>query len=279
MFANLSNLKKAGLFYILVMTMNVTLVLYFRSVAPQNDIVIPIDMLTPTLTVIIMLFIVTRDGYSRDGRASLGLGRSGWRSWGVALLLPLPVLAVSYGLGWMTSSAMLVLPADNAWLPKLLIRIPFILLGILLALFEEIGFRGYLLPRLLELGPKRAVILSGFLHATWHLPILLLTPFWTVGGSRFLTIPVFLLVLTAAGTIYGSLQLTTSSVWPAAILHGSFNFFLDVFTELTLVASPLAFYLVGESGVLTLILVAIAAIWFIQRPSMSGKLMPALGKA
>jgi len=192
MFANLSNLKKAGLFYILVMTMNVTLVLFFRSVAPQNDIVIPIDMLTPTLTVIIMLFFVTRDGYSRSARASLGLGRSGWRSWGVALLLPLPVLAVSYGLGWMTSSAILVLPADTAWLPKLLIRIPLRMpVGIFLGLFEEIGFRGYLLPRLLDLGPKRAVILSGFLHGTWHLPILLLTPFWTVGGNRFLTIPVF----------------------------------------------------------------------------------------
>ena len=81
--------------------MNVTLVLCFRSVAPQNDFVIPIDMLTPTLTVIIMLFVVTRDGYSRSGRASLGLGRSGWRSWGVALLLPLPVLAISYRLGWL----------------------------------------------------------------------------------------------------------------------------------------------------------------------------------
>lgn len=108
---------------------------------------------------------------------------------------------------------------------------------------------------------------------------MLLTPFWTVAGSRFLTILVFLLLLTATGTIYGALQLTSSSVWPAAILHGSFNFFLDVFTALTLVASPLAFYLVGESGVLTLILVAIAAFWFIQHPSMSGKLMPALGKA
>jgi hypothetical protein len=85
--------------------------------------------------------------------------------------------------------------------------------------------------------------------------------------------------MSPAGTIYGALQLISSSAWPAAILHGSFKFFLNVFTALTPVASPLAFYLVGESGVLTLILIAIAAFWFIQRPSMSGKLMPALGKA
>jgi len=41
---------------------------------------------------------------------------------------------------------------------------------------------------------------------------MLLTPFWTIANSRFLTIPVFLLLLTAAGTIYGALQLRPSSV-------------------------------------------------------------------
>jgi cell shape-determining protein MreD len=63
---------------------------------------------------------------------------------------------------------------------------------------------------------------------------MLLTPFLTVGGNCFLTIPVFLLLFTAADTIYGWLQLISSSVWPAAILNGSFNFLLDVFTVFTL---------------------------------------------
>ena len=268
MLANLSNLGKAGLFYLLVMTLSLALVLFFRITAPQNDMVIPIHMLTPLLATLIMLFMATREGYARDGRASLGFGRSGWRSWGLALLLPLPVLLASYGLGWLSGAAALVPPAEEAWLPKLLIRLPVRLpIAVLLALSEEIGFRGYLLPRLLELGPKRAAILSGFLHGTWHLPLILLTPFYLTEGNAFITIPIFLLLFTAAGAIYGGLRLRTDSIWPPSILHGAFNAFLDIFARLTLFTSPFAVYLVGESGVLTLLATAAVAFWSLRRRS------------
>lgn len=269
MITNLSDLKKAALFYGLVMILSLALVLFFRITAPQNDMVIPVNMLTPLLATVMMLFVITRDGYARDGRASLGLGRSGWRSWGLALLLPLPVLVVSYGLGWLSGAATLVPPAEEAWLPKLLIRLPLRLpIAVLLALSEEIGFRGYLLPKLLELGPKRAAIFSGFLHGTWHLPLIFLTPFYVAEGNPFLTIPVFLLLITAAGAIYGWLRLTTDSLWPPAILHGAFNAFLDVFARLIVFSSLIAIYLVGESGVLTMMATVAVAFWFLRRRSM-----------
>ena len=192
--------RRPVFFYLLVMTLSLALVLFFRITAPQNDMVIPINKLTPLLATLIMLFVATREGYARDGRASLGFGRSGWRSWELALLLPLPVLLASYGLGWWSGAAALDPPAEEAWLPKLLIRLPVRLpIAVLLALGEEIGFRGYLLPRLLELGPKRAMILSGFLHGTWHLPLILLTPFYLTQGNALITIPIFLLLFTAAG--------------------------------------------------------------------------------
>lgn len=268
MITNLSDLKKAALFYGLVMILSLGLVLFFRLRDSQNDMLIPINMLTPLLATIIMMFVVTRDGYTRTGRASLGLGHSGWRSWGLALLLPLPVLIVSYGLGWLSGVAALVAPAEEAWLPKLLIRLPLRLpIAVLLALGEEIGFRGYLLPRLLELGPKRAVIISGFLHGTWHLPLILLTPFYISEGNPLLTVPMFLLLITAAGAVYGWLRITTNSLWPPAILHGAFNAFLDMFARLTVFASSLAIYLVGESGVLTLMATTAVAFWFLRRRS------------
>lgn len=272
MITNLSDLKKAALFYGLVMILSLGLVLFFRLRDSQNDMVIPINMLTPLLATIIMMFVVTRDGYTRTGRASLGLGHSGWRSWGLALLLPLPVLIVSYGLGWLSGVAALVAPAEEAWLPKLLIRLPLRLpIAVLLALGEEIGFRGYLLPRLLELGPKRASFLSGFLHGTWHLPLIFLTPFYITEGNPLVTIPLFLLLFTAAGAIYGWLRLGADSLWPATILHGAFNAFLDVFARLTVFASPLAVYMVGESGVMTVVVTALVAFWLLQRRQISVK--------
>ena len=282
MYSNLSDLKKAGLFYGLAMIFSLAVVLFFRARVPEIRVLIMLNMMTPLLATVIMLFVVTRDGYTRNGRSSLSLGRSGWRSWALALLLPLPVLAVIYGLAWLSGVATLAAPSDNGGLPSLLKNFlprPGIFFAILLALGEEIGFRGYLLPRLLELGRKQALILSGFLHGTWHLPLIFLTPFYLTEGNRLLTIPIFLLLLTAAGTIYGALRLATDSLWPPTILHASFNAYLEVFTRLTVMSSPLAIYTVGEGGVLTLLVTAVVALWFIQRWQMPVERISALGKS
>ena len=81
-------------------------------------------MATPLLVTILMIFVVTRDGYGQHGRFGLGFRRSGWRTWGLALLLPLLVLTVSYGLGWLSGAAALVVPKDAGGLPNLLINLP-----------------------------------------------------------------------------------------------------------------------------------------------------------
>jgi CAAX protease family protein len=268
MFPNISDFKKASLFYVLVMAINVTQVLIFRVVAPEAETVVFTHMATPLLATLLMLFVVTRDGVGQHGRYGLGFRRSGWRTWGLALLLPLLVLAVSYGLGWLSGVAALAMPTDGG-LPNFIINqlINFVVVTILV-LSEEIGFRGYLLPRLLGLGPKRAAALSGFAHATWHLPIILLTPFYEVQGNLFLIIPIFLLESTAGGVIIGLLRLQTDSIWPGTILHGAFNSFWEVFGELTLLSSPIAVYLVGESGLFTLLGTVVVAFWFLRRRSM-----------
>lgn len=268
MLSNLSDLKKASYFYVLVMAINLTQVLIFRAVAPEAGLVVYIHMATPLLTTLLMLFVVTRDGYGQKGCFGLGFRRSGWRTWGLALLLPLLVLTVSYGMGWLSGVAALAMPTDGGGLSNFIINqlINFIVVTILV-LSEEIGFRGYMLPRLLGFGPKRALILSGFAWATWHLPILLLTPFYEAQGNLFLITPMFLVVLTAAGVIIGLLRLQTDSIWPGTILHGAFNGFWNVFSELTVLSSPIAVYLVGESGVFTLLGTVAVAFWFLRRRS------------
>lgn len=79
MFQNLSNLTKAVLFYIITMALSLPLILVFQALWPRAEIVVLINMLTPLLAGLIMLFGVTRDGYTKEGRASLGLDRLGLR--------------------------------------------------------------------------------------------------------------------------------------------------------------------------------------------------------
>jgi membrane protease YdiL (CAAX protease family) len=77
----------------------------------------------------------------------------------------------------------------------------------------------------------------------------------------------FLLTLTAAGVFYGYLRLTTNSVWPAALAHGAFNMFWTTFSAITIAvgSADVLEYWAGESGVITLVEVALVAAWLIYR--------------
>jgi membrane protease YdiL (CAAX protease family) len=71
------------------------------------------------------------------------------------------------------------------WLP--LSQLVSIVINILIAsVGEEIGWRGYLFPRLLSLGVWPAMLLSGIMHALWHLPLIYLTPFCHADGAPWL---------------------------------------------------------------------------------------------
>jgi membrane protease YdiL (CAAX protease family) len=91
---------------------------------------------------------------------------------------------------------------------------------------EELGWRGFALPRMLE--GRNAFVISlvlGLIWAAWHLPL-----FWTEGAGREGT-PVWILFaqLPATAVIYTWLfQHTQGSVVAAALLHGSFNVFAVV---------------------------------------------------
>jgi membrane protease YdiL (CAAX protease family) len=264
MFRNLSDLTKASTFYILAFSLALG-VAFLSQVFGEG--VLLISMFTPLMAVLLMFFVVTRDGYSRAGWLSLGLHSAGARSWGLAVLLPLLAIGGAYGAAWSIGIGQPSLPAGQGLLAlpvKLLISI---VIGALLgALGEEVGWRGYLLPHLMSLGRTRAMLLTGFLHGVWHLPGMLLTPFYHNLGNRFIVVALFMISITIAGVFYGYLRLTSNSVWPVAIAHRAVNTIWDQFTTLTVPVSPLALeYLAGESGLFTLIGIILIAVWLLYR--------------
>jgi len=127
---------------------------------------------------------------------------------------------------------------------------------------EEIGWRGYLLPKLLSLGRTRAfLLLVGLIWAPWHLVLFFLTPFFPMGN-------VLIFVPLRVGTIvasffFGYLRLYTGSLWPASIGHSVHNAAWDSLGALTATSSPVLvnLYLVGDNGILTLVGTALGAIW------------------
>jgi len=275
MYKTLSDPVKAIVFYAIAFGLEFVAAVALAPVL--GELVALAGMFTPTIAALFMLLLVTREGYTRAGWASLGLHRAGLRVWGLALLVPLLVLGGAYGVLWASGVASAALPAglSGGALIQFALKTLFMLgIGVFLggALGEELGWRGYLLPKLLFLGPRRALLLSGLLHGIWHLPLILLTPYYHVEANPVIFLPLFLASLTLAGVFYGWLRLTSGSVWPAAIAHRAINQFWAGFAAITVTTSPLLVeYLAGEAGLLTLIGIAIVATVLLARLEASSR--------
>ena len=93
-----------------------------------------------------------------------------------------------------------------------------------LALFEEIGWRGWLLPRLMDrMGVRRAVLVTAILWAIWHVPFAL-SGIQHIDGMSSIRVAIAVpLGTVGAGLIIGWLWVRTESIWIVAFAHGAHN--------------------------------------------------------
>ncbi|SDW59817.1 CAAX protease self-immunity [Marininema mesophilum] len=88
---------------------------------------------------------------------------------------------------------------------------------------EELGWRGFMLTRLIDAKVKYPVLMSGLIWLLWHAPILILN----IGGAAKMAVGVILSGLLTAFLV-GHFRLSSGSIWPAAIAHASNSFALAI---------------------------------------------------
>jgi uncharacterized protein len=174
--------------------------------------------------VAVLTAVVTGGGRALSELAArLVTWRVGWRWYLLVLLGPalfsLTTAGVFVVLGGTWSGAVPDFLAGNLGLLPLFILIAAFTDG----LGEELGWRGFALPRLLlRHAPWGASLLLGLLWATWHLPLL-----WTQGRALYGQ-PFWLLLLDleARAIIFTWVFLRTrGSVLVAVLLHATTNVF------------------------------------------------------
>jgi uncharacterized protein len=264
MFTKLTDTSKAAIFSVLVLCLSVGAALVIRLLElPQGLAFWTLWSITPTVAALLMLLVVTRDGYSREGWKSLGLHRLGLNVWWIAFGATLLITVAASAVVWATSLASFTMPESGILNTVINFLISFAIAALTFALAEEIGMRGYLQPRLMSLGRTRALLVVGLVWATWHMPLYyFVAKFFPVGNVLFF-LPLFYGTIVAASFFFGYLRIYTGSIWPASIAHAVHNTAWSTLTAFTVTSSAglVNLYLVGDYGILILIGTVIGAIW------------------
>jgi membrane protease YdiL (CAAX protease family) len=139
------------------------------------------------------------------------------------------------------------------------------------ALGEEIGWRGFLLPRLVQqAGFTWGCLLSGCIWAVWHYPGLLFADY-NAGTKPVFALTCFTLMVIADSFILGWLRLKSGSLWTAAILHASHNLFIQAIFDRMTAPVGRALYITTEFGAgLVLTIGAFALYFWTRRGEVSG---------
>ena len=95
------------------------------------------------------------------------------------------------------------------------------IINVFVTMGEELGWRGFLLPKMLPMGEWKALIWGGVIWGVWHAPVIL-------QGHNYPNHPVLGLLLMIIFCVFlsiiiGWIYLRTRSPWSAAIAHGSLN--------------------------------------------------------
>jgi membrane protease YdiL (CAAX protease family) len=222
-------------------------------------------------------------------------GKVGLRSIGYAVLMPLIVGAISYGTAWATGlvgfSALTPSPQELAMAPSLAPLtgwepmprfLTFIVLyasagtlhGCMSAAGEEIGWRGYMLTRLIAARVPQPLFISGLIWAVWHFP-LILSGAYASGPFPLLSAGLFIITVIGIALVAGVLRLHSGSVWPAIVLHAAWNSIIQQPFDRSSVG-PGATLWVGESGMLVAVMALIVGVlvyqWWRKDGAQSAKL-------
>jgi uncharacterized protein len=195
-----------------------------------------IAMWGPGIAAIVTTLFVLKEPFGTLGLKRFGKFRYYLAAWFVppvlaALAIPLSVLLglAEYDPEMSLLKQMVAqMPANSGITLEILLIVQLaqgLLLGPAINVFatvgEEIGWRGFLLPKLLPLGQWKAILVSGVIWGVWHAPAIL-------QGHNYPGHPiagVFMMILfcIALGAVMSWLYLATKSSWAPAFGHGAVN--------------------------------------------------------
>jgi uncharacterized protein len=135
----------------------------------------------------------------------------------VGVIYPLVVTLVAFGAAWLTGLAPFVPPPTEYWVALLFNMAVGTVFAAFTAVGEEIGWRGYLLIRLIDAGVPRPVLVSGVIWGLWYVPLIVAGLAFAEHPSMLAAIVVSMVWFVAAGFLLARARLETGSIWPCVV--------------------------------------------------------------
>lgn len=160
----------------------------------------------------------------------LGFRKCPWRKIGQSLIFPIIIIFLIFTadfifgfidevtLSRMENPFIKVEAHVNVWTLILIIAITSFLTFIAVLITEELGFRGYIMNRLIHLGPFKALLISSVLFGLWHIPPSLILLGSGIGRCAVYVFNIFLL-----GILLGYLFHASKSLFAPSLFHGFWN--------------------------------------------------------
>lgn len=226
-------------------------------------------MWVPAFGALIASFLA---GKNADGSRNMSVhGMMGFRKTSIknilkAVAIPFVYLLIPYLIYWIIMPGNFKVPEDTNWISIVIIAMLGVFGSLLTALGEEIGWRGFFFPALMErIGMRKAAFLVGFIWALWHFPILI-SGMYMAGTPLVYQMVAFMLTILPVAIIMGIATAESKSVWPAAFMHASHNHFDQaLFGPFTIGDNKM--YFVSETGVFTILCAWTIAIFFLIKYS------------
>jgi membrane protease YdiL (CAAX protease family) len=212
-------------------------------------------MWSPALASVIAR-LVLREGFSDVSFRFGGLRTLVWYALGLGV--PLAVGLLAYGSAWLTGLVEFQGSA-GVFLVGLVSAATWITIyGFIFTAGEEIGWRGYMLTRLIDAGVPRPVLVSGLIWAGWHLP-LIFAGIYAAGPYPALSAVLFVVSVTSIAFVFARMRLETGSIWPVIFFHSAWNSIIEGPFDGATTGANAALW-TGESGILTVIVLVVVAV-------------------
>jgi len=240
----------------------------------------PLAMLTPLLSAFLVQKLIVRQTIKALG---FSWGRMRW--WFLAPFGFALFILASFGLSVALTPSLFADPATiaknlasspvlpHAWSMERQLLLAFALtvfagplLNLPIFLGEEVGWRGFMNPRLRALFGRPGLLLGGLIWALWHLPLIL-------AGHNYphhpwLGLAVWIPICICLNILLDGVRRTSRSIFPCALSHGIINQLAMLIAAMLLVESRYNELVDGPAGLIGLAVLALpAALVYARSPS------------